>query len=141
MKLLWTKALLNSFLEAIMNREPIGFLCNLEIQYIIGKHLSLLPLESLRRVLYSKLSWKISSWFLLIFSYVSFPSSKIPISFKITVTQYFLQIIAILLAAFSIGSKTYFLCSSFKYSITASCYKLIHRYFGVCWNSSLYAWV
>ena len=39
-----------------MNRKPTGFLRNLRIQYIIGKHLSLLPFGSLRRVLYSKLS-------------------------------------------------------------------------------------
>ena len=34
--------------------------------------------------------------------------------------KYFLQIMTILLAALSIGTKTYFSCSSFKYSITAS---------------------
>ena len=73
------KGFVERFLEAIMNREPTRFLCNLGIQHIIGKILYLLPLESLRRVLYSKLSWIISSWFLLIFSYVSSPASKIPI--------------------------------------------------------------
>ena len=80
------KGFIEDFLEAIMYREPTGFLCNLGIQYIIGKLLYLLLLNSLRRVLYSKLSWIISSWFLLIFSYVSFPASKIPTSFKIIAT-------------------------------------------------------
>ena len=40
------KGFVEQFLEAITNREPTGFLCNLGIQYIIGKLLSLLPLES-----------------------------------------------------------------------------------------------
>ena len=44
------------FLEAIMNREPTGILYNLGIQYIISKLLSSFPLDSLRRVLCSKLS-------------------------------------------------------------------------------------
>lgn len=57
--------------------------------------------------------------FLFIFSYVSFPVSKIPISFKITVTQYFLQVMTILLAALLIRTRTNVSCSSFKYSITA----------------------
>ena len=47
-------------------------------------------------------------------------ASKILISLKITVTYtFYLQI---LLAALSIGTKTYFSSSSFKYSITASCF-------------------
>ena len=55
------KCFVGQFLEAIMNREPTEFLYNLGIQYIIGNLLSLLPLESLRRVLYFKLSSIISS--------------------------------------------------------------------------------
>ena len=50
------KGLVEQFLEAIMNREPTEFLFNFWIQYYIGKLLSLLPLKSLTRVLYSKLS-------------------------------------------------------------------------------------
>ena len=50
------KGLVEQFLEAIMNREHTGFICNIWIQYIIGKLLSLLPLERLRHIMYSKLS-------------------------------------------------------------------------------------
>ena len=45
------KGFVEQFLEAIMNREPTGFLCNLGIQYFIGKLLFLLPLDNLRRIL------------------------------------------------------------------------------------------
>ena len=84
------KGLVEQLLEAIRNREPTGFLCNLGIQYIIGKFLSLLPLKSLRGILYSKLSMNNFFLVFIYFSYVSFPASKIPISFKITTAQYFL---------------------------------------------------
>ena len=50
------KGFIEQFLEAAMNRDPTGFLCNLWTQYIIGKPLSLLPLESFSRVLYLKCS-------------------------------------------------------------------------------------
>ena len=50
------KGLVEQLLEAIMNREPAGFLCNLGFQHIIGKLLSLLLLENLRHGLYYKLS-------------------------------------------------------------------------------------
>ena len=76
------KGFVEQFLEAIMNREPTGFSCNLGIQHIVVKLLSSLPLEGLRRVLYSKLSLIISSWFLFIFLYVLFPVSKVPIFFQ-----------------------------------------------------------
>ena len=55
------KGLVKHFLEAIMNREPAGFLSNFGIQYIIRKPLSLFSSGSLRRLLYSKL-------FLIIYS-------------------------------------------------------------------------
>ena len=46
--------------------------------------------------------------FFIYFSYVSFPESKIPISFKITVTQNFLQVMTIMLAALLIRTKAFF---------------------------------
>ena len=49
------KGLVELFLEAIMNREPIGFLFNFGIQYYIDKLLSLLPLKSLTRCILSYL--------------------------------------------------------------------------------------
>ena len=41
------KDFIEQFLEAIMNQEASGFLCNLGIQYNIGKISSLFPLESI----------------------------------------------------------------------------------------------
>ena len=115
------KGFVEQFLKAIMNQEPTGFLCNFGIQYITGKLLSLFPLEIWDMHYILSYLEKFLPEFHLVFQ-ISFSSAWITISFKITVIQYFLHILAILLAALSVRIKAYFLCISFKYSTTASCF-------------------
>ena len=116
------KGLVEQFLEAVTNREPTRFLCNLGIQYIIGKLLSLIPLESLRRALYSKF---LNNFFLVfVYFFICFISSVWNSHFFQNNND-ILQIMAILLAALSIRTKTNISCSSFKYLITASCFNTL----------------
>ena len=114
------KGFVEQFLKAIMNQESTGFLCNFGIQYITGKLLSLFPLE-IWDVHYILSYLENLPEFYLVFQ-ISFSSGWITISLKITVIQYFLHILAILLAALSVRIKAYFLCISIKYSTTASCF-------------------
>ena len=118
------RGLVLQFADATINQAQEGIQCILGVQYIMGSiHWSS---DKFNPYLWhtSALVLMISSLLLCDTWYVGPVSPNVPTSFSSRITYNFLQIMAILLEALSIGTITYLLCNSARYVVTISSCKI-----------------